>query len=144
MTVHGGKPAHEPESGIRSSPFARLQPLVPAEAHDLADSLTTLASALRTYDAPATIHLRVVDGDQTDHWEVEVGSAAGSARRRQPKSADVHLVVRRETWLEIAQGRLSPFDAVFSGRMRVGGDVEMAKRIARHLSDPCVPFVSPC
>jgi len=144
MTIHGGKPVHEAESGARPSPFAPLTALVSADAQDVGDSLTRLASALGTYEAPARIHLRVLTGDDAEHWEVDAGSKSGTARRQQPKSADIHLVVRRETWLEIASGRLSPFEAVFSGRMRVGGDVELAKRIVRHLSDPSVPYVSPC
>ena len=49
-----------------------------------------------------------------------------------------------DTWLQIAQGKLNPFDAFISGKLRVGGDVELAKRLVQHLSDPSVPYVSPC
>jgi hypothetical protein len=46
--------------------------------------------------------------------------------------------------LAIAQGQLSPFDALFTGRLRFGGDGELGKRVARELSDPSLPFVPPC
>jgi putative sterol carrier protein len=54
------------------------------------------------------------------------------------------VVVRHETWRQIAQGKLSPFEAFITGRLLVGGDIELAKRLVQHLSDPSVPYVSPC
>jgi putative sterol carrier protein len=54
------------------------------------------------------------------------------------------VVGRHETWLQIAQGKLSPFEAFITGRLLVGGDTELAKRLVQHLSDPSVPYVSPC
>jgi putative sterol carrier protein len=79
-----------------------------------------------------------------EHWSIEGGTGKPVAQRRAPKKPDIRLVLRRATWLAIAQGRLSPFDALFAGRMRFGGDSELGKRVARHLSDPSVPFVPPC
>jgi hypothetical protein len=142
--TQGGKPIRETMPGVAPSPFARLKPLVREHARDVADSLAKLAKALGSYGKPARIHIRLIDGDSVEHWEVKAGSPTGSARRKQPKTADVHIVLRNDTWMEIAQGRLSPFDALFGGKLRVGGDVELAKALARHLSDPSVPFVSPC
>jgi putative sterol carrier protein len=54
------------------------------------------------------------------------------------------VVMRPETWMQIAQGRMAPYDALFGGRLRVGGDLEKAKSIIQHLSDPAVPYVPPC
>ena len=53
-------------------------------------------------------------------------------------------MLRKDTWAQIAGGRLSPYDALFSGKLRIGGDVELAKQLVQHLSDPSVPYVSPC
>ena len=52
--------------------------------------------------------------------------------------------MRPETWLEIAEGRLAPYEALYSGRLRVGGDLEAAKSITRHLSDPASTYQPPC
>jgi putative sterol carrier protein len=57
---------------------------------------------------------------------------------------NVIVVLSPETWTAIAEGRLAPYDALFQGRMRVGGDVELAKRVTQHLSDPAYPYVAPC
>jgi SCP-2 sterol transfer family len=141
--TQGGKRIRNAAPGPSSSPFAPLSPLARGASPSAEDTLSALAKALASYNGRGRIHLRLIDGDRFDHWDVEVGTKA-SAHRRQPTSADVHVVLRHETWQQIAQGRLSPFDALFAGTLRVGGDVALAKRLVQHLSDPSVPFVSPC
>jgi putative sterol carrier protein len=108
------------------------------------ETFQSLAQALHSYGTPVRLHLRLVDGEKFDHWDVEGGAKAPAARRSAPKNADVHLVMKHETWIAIASGELAPFDAMFAGKLRVGGNLELAKNIARHLSDPAVPFVPPC
>jgi hypothetical protein len=146
MTL-GGKIRRENTLEAAASPFGRLAPLVADDGQDAATSLTKLAEALAGFGTPARIHLRLLDNDdleKIDHWDVEVGSPKGTARRGEPKAADVVVVLRHDTWLQIAQGRLSPFDALFAGKLRVGGNVELAKQITRHLTDPSMRYVSPC
>jgi len=146
MTL-GGKIRREDSPGATESPFARLTPLVNEQTDDAGGSLTKLAEALAGFATRARIHLRLLDDEdveKVDHWDVEAGSSKGTARRREPKSADVVVVLRRDTWLQIAQGRISPYEALFAGKLRVGGNVELAKQITKHLSDPSMRYVSPC
>lgn len=140
MTWQGGK---RPREEVVPAPFAPLRPLLAGHQQDDDESLHKLAHALRDYDSTVRIHIRLLHDDKAEDWEVQGGRAARAARR-QPKKADVLVVVRRETWLQIAHGRLSPFEALFAGRLRVGGNLEAAKRLTQHLSDPTVPFVPPC
>src|SRR5215472_16025172 len=75
---------------------------------------------------------------------VEGGAAGSTARPGKPDSADVHVVTQAETLTQIATGQLAPYDALFGGKLRVGGNLEMAKSITQHLSDPAVPYFPPC
>jgi hypothetical protein len=146
MTWQGGKVSREPALGTS---FAPLRPLLAGHQHDAEGGLQALARAVRDH-GPMRLELRLLQGDTVEHWQVNGGRAvraaraARAARRPRARSADVVVVMRRETWVQIAQGRLSPFDALFAGRLRVGGDLEGAKRLVQHLSDPLVPFVPPC
>lgn len=143
MTWQGGKRAREVAP---SSPFARLKPLA-GEEDDPAKGLELLSKALSDYPSPLRLNVRLVSGgdDETvEHWEVQAGAKKPKAQRKEPKDADVIVVMRPETWLQIAQGRLAPYDALYSGRLRVGGDFEAAKALTRHLSDPASPYVPPC
>jgi hypothetical protein len=140
----GGKKIRAAVGDRPPSPFAPLRPLLQPHEQNAADGLRKLAAALTGLDARVRLHVQLLDDEVIEHWSIEGGTGKRSAQRRTPKHADVRLVLRRATWLAIAQGRLSPFDALFAGRMRFGGDSELGKRVARHLSDPSVPFVPPC
>ncbi len=143
MTWQGGKRSRE--IGPISA-FARLKPLA-EERDDPAKALETLARALSDYRSPVRLHVRLVtgdDGETVEHWEVQGGSKTAKAQQKEPKQADVILVMRPETWMQIAQGRLAPYEALYSGKLRVGGDMESAKAIARHLTDPASTYRSPC
>jgi putative sterol carrier protein len=140
MTWQGGK---RPREAPPRSPFARLAPLVGQEKTNIETSLRGLATALKSAKAKASLHLRLVSGTQTetiDHWEI----AGGKARRAAPKDADVVVVMRPETWLAIARGELAPYEALISGRLRVGGDFEAAKEMVRSLSNPADRYLPPC
>jgi len=140
MTWQGGKRGRE----VGPVPvFARLKAL--SGARDAPDkALKLLATALRDFAKPASIHVRLIDGDSVEHWEVQAGSENARAQRKQPKKADVIVIMRPQTWLSIAQGQLAPYEALYAGKLRVGGDFEMAKAITRHLSDPAMEYVAPC
>lgn len=145
MTREGGKPSRpEPASDVVPR-FACLRPLLEGEARDIAQSFRNMAEALRTCEEPCRVQVRLVDGDETvETWEIGAGARASAARGQEAAEADVHVVVSSDTWVEIAQGRLAPFEALFSGRLRVGGNFELAKRLARHLTDPAATFVPLC
>lgn len=140
MTGQVGKRSNEEDV---TTPFAPLKPLLAGEQQDHKEGFHKLAQALSNYDSPVRIHIRLLNDEKVEHWNVQGGSAA-SARRQEPNNADVLVVIRRETWVQIAQGRISPIDALFKGKLRVGGNLQEAKRVLQHLSDPTVPFVPPC
>ena|SRR6516225_7841881 len=141
--TQGGKPIRA-TLPPKPSPFAPLKSLVTGRGRDVETSLSKLSQSLGHFDKPARIHVQLIDGNRCEDWEVAAGSKKASARKAKPKTSDVRVVLRKDTWTQIASGRLSPYDALFSGKLRIGGDVELAKRLVQHLSDPSVPYVSPC
>ncbi len=143
MTWQGGKRGRESEP---VSPFARLKALT-AGQDETPKTLESLALALRDFPHPVLLHMSLIEGEEgeeVEHWEIQGGTPNGTARRGEPKSADVLVVLRPETWAQIAQGRLAPYEALFNGKIRVGGDFAMGKAITRHLSDPAAKYVAPC
>lgn len=145
MTSEGGKKIRPAPGDVQTSPFAPLRPFMQSQEQDVDDGLRKLSAALDDFDMPVRLHVEVLDGSEVQRWNIEGGRGRSSVDRGAAESkADIRVVVRRETWLRIAQGTLSPFDALFAGRLRVGGDTELAKRLVQHLSDPDVPYVPPC
>jgi len=126
-------------------PLAPLRAL--ATHHDeAATSVDRLAKALGGFKKPVRVHLQLVSGEggeTVEHWDV-VGGKVAKAKKGEPKDADVIVVMRPETWAQIARGQLAPYEALYTGRLRVGGDFALAKIIVKHLSDPATPYVAPC
>jgi len=123
-----------------------LKPLT-EEHDDSTKGMEKLAEALSDYGSPVRLHVRLIsgkDGESVEHWDVQGGTINAKAERKEPAVADVHVVMRPETWGQIAQGRLAPYEALYAGKLRVGGDFEMAKALTRHLSDPTAIYVAPC
>jgi hypothetical protein len=148
MTWQGGKLSRQ--ALAQSSPFAPLKPIA-GEGDDAAKGLQKLSQALSDYPSPLRLNVRLVSGgndcgadESVEHWEVQAGSKTARARQKEPKDADVIVVMRPETWMQIAQGKLGPYEALYSGRLRVGGDFEAAKALTRYLSDPASAYVPPC
>lgn len=141
----GGKP-HRTTKLAAAVPtaFAPLRALLKSDETDLTQSLQKLSAELAGFDSPMRLQVQVLEGSRTHDWQLECGRDRVSASRHSAKEADIRVVVRHDTWLQIAHGKLNPFDAFISGKLRVGGDVELAKRLVQHLSDPSVPYVSPC
>jgi putative sterol carrier protein len=142
MTWQGGKLRRE---AAPLTTFACFTPL-PAATDDPAASLNALSKALSDFSTAVTVDVRLLgdDGESVEHWEVQAGAKRPKAVARVPKKADVVVVMRPETWQQIAGGRLAPYEALYSGRLRVGGDLAAATAITRHLSDPSSPYVPPC
>jgi len=142
MTWQGGKLRRE-ERGTLS--FACLRTLAQPQ-DDAAKSINQLSKALGGLGKPVRLHIGLVsgaDGGRVQHWDVQ-GSKSGKVKKGKPKDADVVVLMRPETWAEIAQGQLAPYEALYLGRLRVGGNFEMAKAIVKHLTDPSASYVAPC
>jgi hypothetical protein len=129
------------------------------ERDDPAAALNGLAKALSGFRTEANLHVRLVsgdDGETVEHWHVRGGAKVAKAakavkaekvakaQRKEAKKPDVVVVMRPETWMLIAQGRLAPYEALYTGMLRVGGDLESAKAIVQHLTDPAATYRSPC
>jgi hypothetical protein len=144
MTWQGGKTRREEVAP--TTPFAPLKAIA-GERDDPAKGLRGLGRALSDYSRPLSLHIRLVageDDESVEHWEVQAGAKNPRARQKEPKNPDVIVVMRPETWLQIARGQLAPYDALYSGKLRVGGDLEAAKKLTQYLTDPAAPYVPPC
>lgn len=142
MTWQGGK--LQRESGPISE-FARLKAFAKSR-DDPGAALKSLAGALSKLPAAINLHVQLVsgaDGDAVEHWHVQGGKSA-KALRQKPKKSDVVVIMRPETWMQIAQGQLAPYEALYTGKLRVGGDLEAAQALVKHLTDPAAEYRAPC
>ena len=143
MTWQGGKLRRVDHTPL---PFARLRAWA-GPKDDPAACIERLSKALAGLRAPMRLQIRLVsgdDGESTEQWALQGGPKSAKATKAVQKNADVVVVMSPDTWLQIAQGQLAPYEALYAGRMRVGGDFEMAKALVKHLTDPAAAYVAPC
>jgi hypothetical protein len=103
--TEGGKEIRGAAGSVPPSPFAPLRALLEPHQQDAADGIHKLAAALDGLGVPVRLHIRVLDGETVDHWDVAAGTPNPVVLQRPPQSADVMLIVRRDTWLRIAHAR---------------------------------------
>jgi putative sterol carrier protein len=76
-----------------------------------------------------TFHL--TDGGQD--YCVEAGPDGSAVSAAPSAPADVEVLVDDDTWALLADGALAPLEAFALGRMRVRGDINVARRFVRQL-----------
>ena len=143
MTWQGGKLRRDAGPPVRFAPLKALA----GQQDDAEKSFGGLAHALSGFGKALKVHIRMVtgaEGETVQHWEIQGGTKTGKVRKGETKDADVVVVMRPETWAQIAQGQLAPYEAMYRGKLRVGGDFELAKRIVKYLTEPAAQYVSPC
>jgi putative sterol carrier protein len=108
--------------------FSRKVAPAKAGASDIAESMETGAKLLKRGKDVGRLEVRLIGARESRSYTFDV--LAGDCRVTQGRSAerDLEVVVSEETWVEIANGDLSPIDAYLAGRMELTGDLEFAKR----------------
>ena len=113
--------------------YPRLQKLTEPTRPELATTFNRLAEILSKTQKgkPLQLQFSIVDGDEEKPtaWSVAIDKTGGKAAQKPAAEPDVEIITRAETWWEIAEGRLSPLEAFVTGRLRVQGSIERAKRV---------------
>jgi hypothetical protein len=112
MTVGGAKSRRT--SGFEDAPtpsaFAPLRPFLKSNETDLSRGFENLSAELARLDSQVRLDVEVLEGSDTHAWVLECGLGRSLVRPRpragKTKKPNVRVVVRHETWLQIAQGKL--------------------------------------
>ncbi len=123
---------------------AVFRPLIKPKSRALKTSMTRLASELQGTSERGILQFRVLDGATRHVWCLRLKDKTVAQPGPTEETPDLEIVLRQDTWQEIACGQLSPVDAYLGGRLRVRGDYEMAKRLLRSVSVSPDASVDPC
>ena len=113
--------------------YVRLQKLTQPMRPELATTFQRVAEILsKTRNGrPLQLQFSILDKDSEEPtpWSVVISKEGGTVAQQAAERPDVEIITGAETWWEIAEGRLSPLEAFISGRLRVRGNIERAKRV---------------
>src|SRR5437588_11458893 len=142
---------HGPVSGAVQQPssssiqnLARFPRLVERGEGEIEVSLHRLAELLSSFDGSGSINFHYVAADRTYAWQVLLEPNRARVAQGAAEGAALELIIRPSTWLEIASGSLSPLLAFGSGRMRIRGDINLAKSLLRHVATSPQAVVEIC
>lgn len=80
---------------------------------------------------PLQLQFSILDkeAEEPTPWSVAITKEGAQVEPKAAERPDVEIITGAETWWEIAEGKLSPLDAFLTGRLRVRGHIERAKRV---------------
>jgi putative sterol carrier protein len=102
---------------------------------EIATTFQRVAEILKTKNGrPLQLQFSIVDNgaEEPTPWSVAITKEGAHVELKAAERPDVEIITGAETWWEIAEGKLSPLEAFLTGRLRVRGHIERAKRVFLH------------
>lgn len=99
----------------------------------LGEILAAMASALAPTGITGIFQFSLSQDGEIDVWSITVGPDGALVDNTAVQEYDLHVITSLDTWCEVAAGRLTPFDAFVSGRLRFQGDPLLGSRAVQQL-----------
>lgn len=114
-----------------STPLPRL---AEPDSYDLDGTFARLAELIGAPQEPLSVRFRIADGHAVRSWTLRAGPEGRQVTTQESEpQPDLEFILDAETWKLIAEGTGSLLEAFGRGRMRVRGDIEVARRFAGQL-----------
>ena len=120
--------------------FAKLPRLAGARASlkpsergfDLA--FKNLAARLKRTPERSRVQVRLAAPQGGIDWTISMADGTATVSRGAVEKPDLRIVLPEDDGWAIAQGKVSPVEVYLMGRMRIGGDCALAKRLYKRLA----------
>jgi hypothetical protein len=116
----------------RRRAFAVMTALVDPD-DDIDRAFVRLAELIGPGEAHADVRFSLLGPEGTTHRYLRLGPDGAAVQQSGPARPDLEFLLRSETWESIGRGDLSLLEAFLTGRLRVRGDVGLAKSLSRRL-----------
>ena len=96
-------------------------------------NLGKIADRLGKFEKTADFRITVGEGESTESWTLALSPKGSTVSRSGKKQPDLEVLTTPDVLGQLVSGHISPLTAFAGGRMRVRGDILLARRIARAL-----------
>jgi hypothetical protein len=120
----------EPVLGDFAVPLPKL---ARAGSTGIGASFEELAKVIGVSKETTTVTFRVTEPRKVHVWSLSSGPSGSRVTTGDPQPPDLEVLLDAETWKQIAAGALSPLEAFGRGKMRIRGDLNLARRIVRRI-----------
>lgn len=114
--------------------YATLRPLAGRKRGDLGAMFQSLAERLQATQERGCIRFSILGKAGQTQWSLTLDAQGCRAHQEPVERPDLEIVTQEDTWLRIAEGKLSPLVAFARGRLRVRGDEALGQRLLRPLA----------
>ena len=126
------------------SDYVKLKNLVDPPQREVDSTLKKLAADLGRSGERCRIQFRFLTEDgEIQRW-LELGAKTQIAEgMRKREDVQIEVALKLQTWFEVAEGKLSPVEAWYGGRMGFRGDLDLARRLVKAAAasgDKLCPF----
>jgi putative sterol carrier protein len=112
------------------APFPNL---LSQDKTDIAGSFGRMAALLATADRAALLQFTISNGREVRCWCLTLTPDSCKASEGKYERPDLEILTTAEVWLMIASGELSLLEAFGQGKLRVRGDIALARFASRKL-----------
>jgi putative sterol carrier protein len=112
--------------------------------NDLGHTFQRMAEFLGGTEERGWVQFRIRNGEERRYWCLELGPEGAKAHSKRTTSPDFEVVTPAGTWWQIAEGSISPLEALGQGKMRIRGDVRLGRLILRRLASQEGSLVDMC
>jgi len=110
-----------------AQPFPKLA----GSKGDLAGGFKKMGKALAGSKRTGAIQFTIREGRRTRRWCLTLTPGGCDVAESATSDPDLEILTDAATWFSIASGSASPLEAFGSGRVRVRGDIRLARVLAR-------------
>ena len=96
-------------------------------------TVRALATLVGPSERKASVTLSLGNPVGRENWNFQLSPRGCSVTEGEAPGADLEVVLRDHTWLEIVSGETSPIAAFLEGKLRVRGDVALARDLVERL-----------
>ncbi|MCA1675343.1 MAG: SCP2 sterol-binding domain-containing protein [Actinobacteria bacterium] len=121
------------------STYALVRSLTDGQGSDVDLTVERLATAVSDAGDRGSMQLSLgadEEGSERSVWTLSLDEATAKRSTTGSVASDITLLTAPETFQRMAEGSYSPVQAFLDGKLRVRGDMDLAKRILRHLAGP--------
>jgi SCP-2 sterol transfer family len=116
--------------------YAKLKRLIRPGERDFRRAFARLAQRLKASGERAEVQVDLLQARQREPWSLLLEGNAATASRKAARRPDLHIILREQTWRQIATGERSPLESFLAGQVRLRGDPELAKRLFKRVAGP--------
>ena len=112
------------------APFPNL---LGRDPKDLAAGFKRMADLLGKSRRSALIRFTIGEGKAPRSWCLALTPEKCNVSEEKVERTDLEVLTSKKVWSQVASGKLSPLEAFGQGKLRVRGDIGIARLLARRL-----------